>query len=199
MALAAPVLPFLPLAAKQILLNNFLSDMPSIAISTDNVDAERVTQPQRWQIKEVQRFMIVFGLISSVFDLVTFAALLLVFHAAEANFQTAWFVISLLTELAVVLVLRTRRAAWRSRPSRVLFWTTVIMSVVALAIPYLGSLSAAFGFVPLSGVEMIVVLAIVAGYIVATELVKAWFYRARKRKPGRRLRGRQRGARPSLR
>ena len=179
MALAAPLLPFLPLAAKQILLNNFLSDIPSIAISTDSVDAESVTQPQRWRIREVQRFMIVFGLISSVFDLVTFAALLLVFHAAEANFQTAWFIISLLTELAVVLVLRTRRRAWRSRPGRVLLWTTIVMSVVSLAIPYLGSLSTAFGFVPLSAVEMTVVLSIVAGYILATELVKAWFYRAK--------------------
>lgn len=79
MALAAPLLPFLPLVAKQILLNNFLSDLPSIAISTDNFDPETVTRPQRWLIKDVQRFMVVFGLISSVFDLVTFAALPLVF------------------------------------------------------------------------------------------------------------------------
>jgi Mg2+-importing ATPase len=78
-----PLLPFLSLAAKQILLNNFLSDVPSIAIWTDNVDPETVTRAQRWRIKDVQRFMIVFGLISSVFDLVTFATLLLVFHANE--------------------------------------------------------------------------------------------------------------------
>ena len=79
-----------------------------------------VARPQRWNIKDIQRFMIVFGLISSVFDLLTFAVLLLVFHADEATFQTAWFMISLLTELAVVLVLRTRRPAFRSRPSRLL-------------------------------------------------------------------------------
>ena len=72
MALATGVLPFLPLAAKQILLNNFLSDLPSIAISTDNVDPELVTQPQRWDVGEVRRFMIVFGLISTFFDLLTF-------------------------------------------------------------------------------------------------------------------------------
>jgi hypothetical protein len=100
MALATPLLPFLPLAAKQILLNNFLSDVPSIAISSDNVDPDRVSRPQRWSIKEIRRFMIVFGLISSVFDLLTFAVLLLVFHAGEATFQTSWFLISLLTELA---------------------------------------------------------------------------------------------------
>ena len=118
-----------------------------------------------------------FGLISSVFDLVTFATLLLVFHAGEAIFQTSWFLISLLTELAVVLVLRTRGPAVRSRPSRLLLWSTVSVSVLSLAIPYLGPLSSAFGFVPLSALEMVAVFAIVAGYVVATEAAKAWFYR----------------------
>jgi Mg2+-importing ATPase len=179
MALAAPLLPFLPLAAKQILLNNFLSDLPSIAISTDNVDPDTVTRAQRWHIKDVQHFMIVFGLISSVFDLVTFATLLLVFHANEATFQTTWFLISLLTELAVVLVLRTRGPSFRSRPSRLLLWSTVSVCVTSLAIPFLGSWSALFGFVPLSAVVMFVVLGVVAGYIVATEAAKAWFYRDR--------------------
>ena len=176
MALAAPLLPFLPLVAKQILLNNIFSDIPSIAISTDNVDPETVARAQRWQIKDVQRFMIVFGLISSVFDLVTFAVLLLVFHADQATFQTTWFVISLLTELAVVLVLRTHGPAFRSRPSRLLLWTTVTMIVVALAIPFLGPLASAFGFVPLSALLMVAVLIIVAGYIAATEGAKKWFY-----------------------
>ena len=179
MALATPLLPFLPLAAKQILLNNFLADVPSIAISTDNVDPENVTSPQRWQIEDVRRFMIVFGLISSVFDLMTFAILLLVFHADEAVFQTTWFVISLLTELAVVLVLRTRGSAFRSKPGHTLLWTTVVMSVVALAIPYFGPPVSAFGFVPLSALQMGTVLGIVAGYAVATEGAKAWFYKAR--------------------
>lgn len=122
MALATPLLPFLPLAAKQILLNNFLSDVPSIAISSDNVDPERVIRPQRWNVKEIQKFMIVFGMISSVFDLLTFGFLLYVFHAGQAVFQTTWFMISLLTELAVVLVLRTRKPAFHSRPSRLLLW-----------------------------------------------------------------------------
>ncbi len=96
MALATPLLPFLPLAAKQILLNNFLSDLPSMAISTDSVDAERVTRAQRWDVAEIKRFMIVFGLISTVFDLLTFLVLLHVFDASESIFQTGWFVVSLL-------------------------------------------------------------------------------------------------------
>ena len=183
MALATPLLPFLPLAAKQILLNNLLSDLPSIAISSDAVDAERIAAPQRWSIKEIQRFMIVFGLISSAFDLLTFAVLLLLFQADEATFQTTWFVISLLTELAVLLVLRTRKPAFRSRPGRLLLWSTLAVAAAALAVPFLGSLSAVFGFVPLSALDVAAMLAIVLGYVAATEAAKAWFYRARRRSP----------------
>jgi P-type Mg2+ transporter len=179
MAIAAPLLPFLPLVAKQILLNNFLSDVPSMAISTDRVDAARVTHPQRWDIKQIRRYMIVFGLLSSVFDLLTFAALLLLFHAGEAAFQTTWFVVSLLTELGVVLVLRTRGPAWRSRPSGLLLWTTVAATAFALATPFFGRVSTLFGFVPLSTVEMGTVAGIVIAYLAATESAKRWFFRAR--------------------
>ena len=177
MALATPLLPFQPLAAKQILLNNFLSDLPSLAISSDSVDSERVSSPQRWNVHDIQRFMIVFGLISSVFDLLTFGVLLYVFHAGQAVFQTSWFMISLLTELAVVLVLRTRKPAFRSRPSRLLLWSTLAVATATFAIPFLGGTSALFGFVPLSSMELAAVVVIVGGYIVATEIAKAWFFR----------------------
>ena len=177
MAIAAPLLPFLPLVAKQILLNNFLSDVPSMAISTDRVDPERVTHPQRWDITQVRRYMIVFGLVSSIFDLLTFAALLLLFRAGEATFQTTWFVVSLLTELGVVLILRTRGPAWRSRPSALLLWTTVAATVFALAVPFFGPGSRLFGFVPLSTVEMGTVVGIVTAYLAATEATKRWFFR----------------------
>ena len=183
MAIAAPLLPFLPLVAKQILLNNFLSDVPSMAISTDRVDPERVTHPQRWDIAQVRRYMIVFGLVSSIFDLLTFAALLLLFRAGEATFQTTWFVVSLLTELGVVLILRTRGPAWRSRPSALLLWTTVAATVFALAVPFFGPGSRLFGFVPLSTVEMGTVVGIVTTYLGATEATKRWFFRPRGPKP----------------
>ncbi len=176
MALAAPLLPFLPLAAKQILLNNFLSDLPSLAISSDNVDPERVSSPQRWNIKEIRRFMVVFGLISSVFDLLTFGVLLYVFKAGEAVFQTSWFMISLLTELAVVLVLRTRKPAFRSCPSRLLLWATLAVAGATFAVPFLHEASGLFGFVPLSAMELAAVVAIVGGYIAATEMAKSWFF-----------------------
>ncbi len=182
MALAAPFLPFLPLLAKQILLNNFLSDLPSIAISSDTVDADRIATPQRWNINEIQRFMLVFGLISSVFDLITFALLFLVFQAGEATFQTTWFVISLLTELLVVLVLRTRMGMFQSRPSRLLLISTLAIACATLSVPFLGNLSTVFGFVPLSWTEMGAVFGIVSGYILATEVAKRWFFRSRKQK-----------------
>ena len=177
MGLATPLLPFLPLAAKQILLNNFLSDLPSLAIASDTVDPEQVSSPQRWSVKDIQRFMIVFGLISSVFDLLTFGVLLYIFDAGQAVFQTSWFMISLLTELAVVLVLRTRKPAFRSRPSRLLLWSTLAVAAATFATPFLGGVSALFGFVPLSAPELAAVVVIVGGYIVATEIAKAWFFR----------------------
>ncbi|MGE0196845.1 MAG: HAD-IC family P-type ATPase, partial [Methylocystis sp.] len=177
MALATPFLPFLPLAAKQVLLNNFLSDLPSITISTDNVDADRVTRPQRWSIANIRRFMIVFGLLSSIFDIVTFVVLLQYFHARESVFQTSWFVTSLLTELVVVLALRTQKFSLHSRPSALLLWSTIVVSVLAVSAPFLGEVSDAFGFTPLPASLLGAIGAIVVGYIVATEAAKAWFFR----------------------
>ena len=172
MAVGSLFLPFLPLAAKQILLNNFLSDVPSIAISTDRVDAERIAAPQRWQVNEVRRFMITFGLVSTVFDLLTFVLLAQVFDASEPVFQTAWFVVSLLTELAVVLVLRTRGALWRSRPSTLLLWSTGAVALVALATPFVPALQSLFGFVALPASMMMALVAIVLAYVGCTEWVK---------------------------
>ena len=136
-----------------------------------------MSSPQRWNVKDIQRFMIVFGLISSVFDLLTFGILLWVFRAGEATFQTSWFMISLLTELAVVLVLRTRKPVFRSRPSRLLLWSTLTVASATFALPFLGELSSAFGFVPLSALQLTAVVAVLGAYILATEIAKAWFFR----------------------
>ena len=138
MAIVAPILPFLPMTAAQILLNNFMSDLPSISIASDNVDAAQVAKAQKMGIADIQEFMIVFGLVSSAFDLMTFAALLYGFKSKVAAFQTAWFVESLLTELAVVMVLRTQGPAWKSRPGRLLVLATVGIGLLAVAAPYLG-------------------------------------------------------------
>lgn len=184
MALATPLLPFLPLAAKQILLNNFLSDLPSMAISTDRVDARHLRRAQRWDLRQVRRFMAVFGLVSTAFDLLTFALLLHVFRADQPTFQTAWFVVSLLTELAVVLVLRTHGPAWRSAPAPLLLWTTLAAAAAALVLPFTGALATLFGFVPLPWPLVASALAIVAAYIVATEGTKLAFHARRVTGPG---------------
>jgi Mg2+-importing ATPase len=177
MAIATMYLPFLPLTAAQILLNNFLSDFPSVAISTDNVDPETVAVAPRWDIKGIRSFMVVFGLVSTLFDFLTFALLNEVFHAGVAEFQSTWFLISLMTELAVVLILRTRRRSWQSVPGRVLWLSTVVMLIAALAVPYLGPVSAWVGLIPLPIPLALTSVAIVAGYIAATEAAKAWYYR----------------------
>ncbi len=176
MALMTPFLPFFPLAAKQILLNNFLSDLPSVAISTDNVDPQRIASAQRWSVRDVRSFMVVFGLISTIFDLLTFGVLLGVYGADQPNFQTAWFMVSLLTEVAVVLVLRTQAAALSSRPSALLFWISAVIAGLTFAIPYSGPLASAFSFVPLPPGLLGVIVLIVIAYVLVTETAKVWFY-----------------------
>jgi Mg2+-importing ATPase len=180
MAVATPLLPFLPLLPKQILLNNFLSDLPSIAISTDYVDSERAACPRRWDIKDVQRFMIVFGLVSSCFDFATFAILYFVVRADEAVFQTVWFIVSLLTEVLIVLVLRTQRPVFASRPSPRLAWSIVTMAIAALLLPNLPPVAGLFGFKVIHPGLFAAALAIVIGYVFATELSKRFYYRAAK-------------------
>ena len=164
MALATVLLPFLPLLPVQILLNNFLSDLPAIAIAGDSVDPERLAHAQRWNIARVRNFMILFGLISTAFDLATFALLRLVVHADVATFRTSWFIVSLLTELAALIVLRTRRRFWQSRPSRLLMWGSVFVALLGIALPYSGEIAALFEFDP---IEPGLVL-----YALVTELAK---------------------------
>jgi Mg2+-importing ATPase len=193
MALATLFLPFLPLLPKQILLNNFLSDFPAVTISTDNVDREQIDKCQRWDIREVRSFMLVFGLASTAFDLITFAVLLLFFKVDEVTCQTTWFVVSLLTELAVLLVLRTRGPLRGSRPSRLLILATLATALLAVALPFAGPLSRIFGFVPLPLTIVIATILIVAAYVVTTEALKLHFYRRepasahgrRRRAPGK--------------
>jgi Mg2+-importing ATPase len=176
MALVAPLLPFLPLLPKQILLNNFLSDLPSLAIATDRVDAEHFEFPQRWNVREVRNFTILFGLVSSLFDLLTFAALLWVFEAGQHEFQSGWFVVSLMTEVAVVMVLRTRRQAWRSRPSGTLLASSLLVLFAALALPSAGAIAQTFGLAPIGAAELVTLTGIVLAYVLATEAMKHWFY-----------------------
>jgi Mg2+-importing ATPase len=176
MAVASLVLPFLPLTAGQVLLNNFLSDIPAIGIAGDRVDPELVAVPRRWDLGMIGRFMLEFGLLSSVFDALTFLVLVYGFDASVAEFRTGWFVESLLTELVIALVVRTHRRPWRSRPGAVLMWTTLGVAIVAFALPFT-PLGPTLGFVSPPPALMLAIVGIAAAYVVASELVKAWFYR----------------------
>jgi Mg2+-importing ATPase len=176
MAAASLFLPFLPLLAGQILLNNFISDIPAIGIADDSVDPELVERPRRWDMGFIGRFMIEFGILSSVFDFITFAALLGFFHAGAELFRTGWFVESLLTELVIALVVRTRRPFFRSRPGTVLLISTLILIPVTFAIPF-APYAGVLGFVPLPTALFAALLGITALYVFAAELTKKWFYR----------------------
>jgi Mg2+-importing ATPase len=176
MAAASLFLPFLPLLAGQILLNNFLSDVPAVGLADDSVDPELVERPRRWDMRFIGRFMIVFGALSSLFDFVTFGALLGLFAATAELFRTGWFVESLLTELVIALVVRTRRPVFRSRPGTLLLASTAAIIGVTFVTPFL-PFAGVLGFTPLPGAVLVALIGITLLYIVATELAKVRFYR----------------------
>ena len=174
MAAASLFLPFLPLTAGQILLNNFLSDVPAVGLADDSVDPEQVDRPRRWDIRFIGRFMVVFGFVSAIFDFVTFGVLQIGLHARPELFRTAWFVESLLTELVIALVVRTGRPFYKSRPGTLLLMSTVGLIAVTFAIPF-SPIAAAFGFVPLPGGLLAAIAGITVLYVAATELTKRRF------------------------
>jgi len=175
---ASLFLPFLPMLPKQILLINFLTDLPEMTIAGDNVDTEFVRQPRRWDIGFIRRFMLTFGPLSSLFDFVTFGALLWLTRnnpAREALFHTGWFVESVLSAGLVVFVLRTRLPLLRSRPSRGMLAITAFVAAVVVWLPY-SPLARPLGFHALPVSFLIVVAGIVGAYLLSAEVVKARFY-----------------------
>jgi Mg2+-importing ATPase len=178
MAGASLLLPFLPLLPSQILLMNLLTDLPEMTIASDRVDDEMAARPQRWDVGFIRRFMLVFGLLSSVFDYLTFGVLLLALRATETSFRTGWFVESVVSATLIVLVVRTRHSILASRPGRLLAGTSLAVVALALASPYLPG-AGLLGFQPLAPVFYGALGAIVAAYLLAAEIAKRWFYRGR--------------------
>ncbi len=169
-------IPFLPLLPKQILLTNLLTDFPEMTIATDRVDDEMVDHPRRWDIKAIRKFMITFGLVSSVFDYLTFGLLLLVLRANEGQFRTGWFLESVISASMIVLVIRSRKPFFRSRPGKYLLMATLSIAVITLILPFT-PLGTVFGFSPLSLSTYLLLLLIVVVYIIAAEITKTIFYR----------------------
>jgi Mg2+-importing ATPase len=175
MAGASLFLPFLPLLPKQILLTNLMTDFPAMTIATDQVDAEMVDQPRRWNIAFIRKFMIVFGLVSSIFDYLTFGVLLWILHATPDQFRTGWFVESVISASVIVLVIRTKRPFFKSLPGTYLFVATMATVLVTLILPFMPG-TKILGFVPLPLSFLAMMGFIVALYILLTEWVKKIFY-----------------------
>lgn len=176
MAGATLLLPFLPLLPKQILLMNLMTDFPSMAISTDSVDEDWIKRPRKWDAGFIRRFMVIFGILSSVFDYLTFGILLLLFHAKESEFQTAWFIESVVSGTLIVLVVRTRHSFFRSKPGRYLSLASVSVASIVLMLPNL-PFAYLLGFTAVPLAFYPAMLLITGLYILSAELLKKWFYR----------------------
>ena len=176
MAGVSLIIPFLPLLPKQILLTNLMTDFPEMTIATDNVDDELINYPRRWDIKAIRKFMITFGIVSSVFDYLTFGMLLLVLHASQVQFRTAWFLESVISASMIVLVIRSRKPFFKSRPGKFLQISTFSIVFLTLILPYT-PLAGIFGFTPLPIPFLLFIGLIILAYIFTAEIVKKAFYK----------------------
>lgn len=177
MAGASLFLTFLPLLPQQILLANLLTDLSAMTIATDSVDPEDVALPRRWNIRFIRNFMLVFGILSSVFDYLTFAILLWFLHADMIAFRTGWFVESVCSATLVVLVIRSRRSFVASQPSRPLLWTSLGVVGATLLLP-ISPLAGTLGFASQSPLFAGALLCILGLYVGGAELTKRWFYQS---------------------
>ena len=176
MAGASLFLPFLPLLPTQILLMNLLTDFPEMTIATDTVDREMVEIPRRWDIGFIRKFMMVFGIISSVFDFMTFGVLLFLLPGMIEQFRTGWFTESVISASMIVLVIRSRRPFFKSRPGKYLLAATLLIAVITLCFPWT-PFAAPFGFKPLPISVILMIAAIIGLYILTAETIKKIFYK----------------------
>jgi len=171
------LVPFLPMLPTQILLNNLLYDVSQITIPSDSVDDEFIQQPKRWNIKFITAFMIVFGLISSVFDFATFFTLYWAFGSPAAIFQTGWFIESLATQTLVIHFIRTKKTPFfQSTASWALILSTIGCVALGWLIPYT-PIGKFFGFAPIPLQILLVLAGIIAVYLFCVEVAKRIFYR----------------------
>jgi Mg2+-importing ATPase len=154
-----------------------MTDFPEMTIATDRTDAEMVNQPKRWNISFIKKFMLTFGLVSSVFDYLTFGVLLLILHATPAQFRTGWFMESVISASIIVLVIRSRRPFFKSRPGNYLLIATIAIVFAALIFPFITPLAKIFGFVPLPMSFLMILGIIIVLYILTAELAKKIFYK----------------------
>ncbi len=179
MAGVSLLVPFLPLLPIQILLTNFLSDLPAIAIAGDRVDPETMLKPRKWNTGLIRNFMLIFGLESSLFDFLTFFALLYVVRASESVFQTGWFLVSVTTEILVLMIIRTHRSIFRSRPGKYMVYAAIFVIGTAVLLPY-SPVGEPLGLVPLPLSTLGAMGVITLLYCFATEFTKIIFFKRMK-------------------
>lgn len=175
-AIASLLLPFLPMLPKQILLMNFITDFPYLTVASDNVDQEQLDRPGKWDLKFIRNYMVIFGIHSSIFDVITFLTLLYILKVKESAFQTGWFIESILTELFILFIIRTHKNFFKSKPGKYLFILSIMGLVITLGLPYL-TFANDIGLTPLPLVNLGAMLIIVAAYILTADLLKVWFFK----------------------
>jgi Mg2+-importing ATPase len=178
---ASALLPFLPMAPVQILLNNLLYDFSQTSVPADNVDAEYLTEPRTWDIAHIARYMFCIGPISSLFDYATFGLLWFVLRADSVGdaslFQTGWFVESLLSQTLIVHIIRTGKIPFiQSRPSLPLLLTTSAICLVAIALPF-SHLAGPLQMSPLPAIYWYGLAPILLCYFGLTQFVKSLLVR----------------------
>lgn len=180
MAGASLFLPFLPLLPKQVLLTNFFSDLPEMALATDHVDAERVIHPVKWDLPRIKRFMLIFGLLNTMADFMTFGVLLLYFKSDALLFRSGWFVENVASAALITLAIRTRRLFFKSKPSRLV---TLAAWGVTLCLPLLPftPLGKWFEIAPLPLSFYGFLIGIVAVYFASVEITKRLFFHPQKK------------------
>jgi Mg2+-importing ATPase len=174
---ASFILPFFPMMSSQILLNNFLYDVSQTALPTDSTDDEAVKHPLSWNMREFFKYIIVFGLISSIFDFLTFYILYAVFNLNESQFQTGWFIESIATQILIIFIIRTKRVPFfKSTPGIFITLSAIFVVILAWVIPYT-SLGTILSFTPLPPILILLIIGIVISYLIITEISKYFFYR----------------------
>ncbi|ULQ50805.1 magnesium-translocating P-type ATPase [Flavihumibacter fluvii] len=178
-AAASVFLPFLPMLPKQILLNNFISDLPFLTIASDNVDQEELKVPGKWNIKLIQHFMVVFGLHSSVFDFLTFWVLYSYFKLSGSAFQTGWFIESVITELVILFIVRTKKPFFKSRPGKMLLWSCIFACVITIYLPF-SPFADLLGLKIEHAAQALAIAGILVLYVITGDILKLLFFKYSK-------------------
>ncbi|HEY8894524.1 MAG TPA: magnesium-translocating P-type ATPase [Niastella sp.] len=180
---ASLFLPFLPMLPKQILLTNLLTDLPFLSVASDHVDDEELIKPKKWDIKLIRRFMIVFGLHSSLFDFITFYVLYSYYKLSNSPFQTGWFLESTITELIIIFVVRTKKTVVKSKPGKLLMYTSIVALGIIIYLPF-SPVAGLLGLSIAHSAQAITIAMILITYAITADLLKRVFFHLNEKYAG---------------